>query len=91
MLILMRDLRKLRFHRPVIVQLGRIDRDRVVETPKDAAEILLHQWRQADSPEYKEALEACLQVALGEKPARTARAAFIRAAKAARVYVGETA
>ena len=85
----MRTMRRKRFHRPVVVQLGRIDRDRVVATPAEAAEILLRQWRDGDSPERMRAMQACLEVIRGEKPPRVARSAFIEAARAARVFVGE--
>lgn len=85
----MQSMRKKRFNRPVVVQLGRIDRDRVVGTPAEAAELLLHQWRLPESPERLKAMEACLQVIKGEKPPRVARAAFIKAAVAARVFIGE--
>jgi hypothetical protein len=40
-------MRKKRFNKPVVVQLGRVDRDRVVGTPAEAAELLLHQCLKA--------------------------------------------
>ena len=81
--------RQLRFHLPVVVQPGRIDRDRVVTTPAEAAEILLKQWPDGSFSKRVKAMQACLKVIRGEKPPHTARAAFIAAAKEARIFVAD--
>lgn len=78
------------FHRPVVVQPGRLDRDRVVLSAADAAQVLFRRWPN-DSAARRQALVACLQVMSGEKPPRFARSAFILAAKDARVFLGEQA
>lgn len=77
-----------RFHKPVIIQPGRIDRDRVVSTVREAAEILLRDWPQEGDTRTR-AMKACLDVINGKKPPSTARTAFIAAAKDARIYMGE--
>ena len=77
-----------RFHKPVIIQPGRIDRDRVVTTVREAAEILLRSWPQEGAKRTR-AMKACLDVLNGTKPPSAARAAFIAAAKDARIYLGE--
>ncbi|MBS3651253.1 DUF982 domain-containing protein [Pseudaminobacter sp. 19-2017] len=77
-----------RFHRPVIIQLGRIDRDRVVTSVDDAGRILLSDWQHEDE-ERQRAMSACLAVIKGEQPASFARRAFVEAAKSARVLLSE--
>ena len=86
-----RPVRSARFHKPVVIQPGRIDRDRVVVTIADAAALLLRDWPLADSEKRRDAMQACLQVIRGEKPPRVARQAFIAAAKDARIFLGEQA
>ena len=81
-------MRRRRFHKPVIIQPGRIDRDRVVTSVTEAAEILLRDWPQ-DSEKRVRAMQACLDVINGKKPPSVARTAFIVAAKDARIYLGE--
>ncbi|MER8399977.1 DUF982 domain-containing protein [Mesorhizobium sp. M1348] len=78
-----------RFRKPVVIQPGRIDRDRVVVSVSDAAEILLRQWPQPASKSRLTAIEACLAVIRGEKPPRIARQAFLNAAKEAKILLGE--
>lgn len=77
------------FHRPVTVQTGRIDRERLVRTTRDAAELLLRHWPIADSPKRTRAMELCLSVIRGEKPPSAARRAFVEAAREAKVLVEE--
>ena len=84
-------MRRKKFHKPVVIQPGRIDRDRVVTTPAEAADILLHVWPNVQSSARTRAMRACLEVLKGAKPPRVARDAFIAAAKDARIYLGETA
>lgn len=75
------------FHRPVTVQTGRLDRERVVTSTRDAAAILLKDWPLADSAKRARAMEACLSVIRGEKPPSVARRAFVAAAREAKVLV----
>ena len=77
-----------RFHKPVVIQPGRIDRDRVVTTVREAAQILLRDWPH-ESDKRTRAMRACLDVINGHKPPSRARTAFIAAAKDARIYLGE--
>jgi hypothetical protein len=66
------------FRKPVIVQPGRIDRDRVVVTVLDAADILLHAWPQPDSSARHHAIRACLAVLRDGQPPWAARQAFVQ-------------
>lgn len=77
------------FRKPIVIQPGRIDRDRVVVSVSDAAEVLLRDWPKPTSQMRLAAIKACLAVMRGEKPPRTARQAFIVAAKEARILLGE--
>jgi hypothetical protein len=77
------------FHRPVIVQTGRIDRERVVRGTRDAAEMLLRHWPLSESRKRARAMEICLRVIRGEKPPSAARRAFVEAAREARVLIEE--
>jgi len=73
------------FHKPVIIERRRIDRDRVVLNTKTALDSLLHEWPLADCPYRTRALKACLAVMRGEQPPAVARRAFVAAAKAAKI------
>ncbi|WP_342586990.1 DUF982 domain-containing protein [Mesorhizobium temperatum] len=84
-----RFVRTKRFRKLIVVQPGRIDRDRVVVSVSDAAEVLLRDWPTPASKTRLAAIEACLAVIRGEKPPRVARQAFIVAAKDARILLGE--
>lgn len=77
------------FRKPIVIQPGRIDRDRVVVSVSDAAEVLLRDWPKPTSQMRLAAIKACLAVMRGEKPPRIARQAFIVAAKEARILLGE--
>jgi hypothetical protein len=77
------------FHKPVRIQLGRVDRDRVVVTIKDAASLLLRDWPIQDSSRRLQAMQACLDVIRNGKPPSVARNAFIAAAREAGVYLGD--
>lgn len=84
--------RSRRFTRPVVIQPGRIDRDRVVTNVRDAAQVLLREWPDDQTSEKRQAaMEACLRVFRGEGSARNARQAFIEAAKDARIFLREKA
>ncbi|TIU88200.1 MAG: DUF982 domain-containing protein, partial [Mesorhizobium sp.] len=53
-------MRTRRFRKPIVVQPGRIDRDRVVLSVSDAAEVLLRDWPTPASKTRLAAIEACL-------------------------------
>lgn len=69
------------FHQPIIVQTGRIDRERVILSTRDAAEVLLRNWPLSQSRKRTRAMEMCLRVIRGEKPPYIARRAFVEAAR----------
>ncbi|MER9632676.1 DUF982 domain-containing protein [Mesorhizobium sp. M0228] len=73
-----------RFVRPVVVQIGRHDRERVIFDVNDAATILL---RSVPHPTEKRklAMDACLQVLRGEAQTPVARRAFVAAALEAKI------
>jgi len=75
-----------RFHKPVVIQLGRIDRDRVVTSVFDAGTILLRDWQHDDESRLR-AMSACLAVIKGERPPSFARRAFVKAAESARILL----
>ena len=77
------------FRKAVRIQIGRVDRDRIVVGTKDAAKILLRDWPATDNPKRVLAMKACLEVINGRKPPYVARAAFVAAAKDAGVYLGD--
>ncbi|RIK85489.1 MAG: DUF982 domain-containing protein [Hyphomicrobiales bacterium] len=81
-----------KFHKPVIVQPGRIDRDRIVLSTRDAALVLLRDWPHDKAQERREeAMKACLAVIKGKKPPSYARKAFVIAAKDARILIHDGA
>jgi ribosomal 50S subunit-associated protein YjgA (DUF615 family) len=76
------------FKQPVRIQLGRIDRDRMVLGVTEAAEILLREWPEADDrARHIKAMEACLEVIRGTKPPSYARRHFVAACKEAKVLL----
>jgi hypothetical protein len=76
------------FHKPVIIQPRRIDRDRVVSTVREAAEILLRDWPQ-DGAKRTRAMKACLDVLKARSLPAPPQRRFVAAAKDARIYLGE--
>jgi hypothetical protein len=78
-----------RFHKAVLVQPGRIDRDLVVLNVHMAADVLLRRWPNQDCPYRVKAMRECLDVIKGRKPPSKARDAFIRAAKKARIFLAD--
>ncbi|MBS3652445.1 DUF982 domain-containing protein [Pseudaminobacter sp. 19-2017] len=76
------------FEKPVVIQLGRIDRDRVVVGVRDAATLLLYEWPE-NSSAREAAMQACLAAIKGEASVTMARDAFVAAAQAARIYLGD--
>ncbi|WP_198174098.1 DUF982 domain-containing protein [Mesorhizobium xinjiangense] len=78
-----------RFHLPVIVQPGRLDRTIVVTDTRSAADILVRRWRWPRTQRYMRAAECCLEVAKGRKPPHLARRAFISAAREARILIDD--
>ena len=83
-----RNKRHRAFHRPVTVQTGRIDRERIIVTTRDAAEVLLKDWP-LESHKRARAMQLCLSVIRGERPPGVARRAFVEAAREAKVLIAE--
>ncbi|KRB31011.1 hypothetical protein ASD99_21630 [Mesorhizobium sp. Root695] len=73
-----------RFVRPVVVQFGRHDRERVIFDVNDAATILLRSLPHQTN-KRKLAMDACLQVLRGEAQPPVARRAFVVAALEAKI------
>ncbi|MER8401158.1 DUF982 domain-containing protein [Mesorhizobium sp. M0590] len=73
-----------RFARPVVVQVGRHDRERVIFDVNDAASILLRSFPH-QTKKRKLAMDACLQVLRGEAQTPAARRAFVAAALEAKI------
>ena len=68
----------------------RAGRRRVVRSAAQAAFLLVDRWPDTErGPQYRLALQACMDVMEGRRAAASARRAFIRAAKDAAVFVGE--
>lgn len=73
-----------RFVRPVVVQVGRHDRERIVFDVNEAATILLRSFPH-QTEKRKLAMDACLQVLRGEARTPVARRAFVAAALEANI------
>lgn len=76
-----------RFHRPVVVQPGRVDREIVVADTRLAAEILLKRWPDENCPKRQRAMRKCLAVIRGEQPPHVARTALADAAREAAILL----
>ncbi|QKC86736.1 DUF982 domain-containing protein [Mesorhizobium sp. NZP2077] len=77
-----------RFVRPVVVQVGRHDRERIIFDVNDAATILLRSFPH-QTAKRKLAMDACLQVLRGEAQPPVARRAFVVAALEAKILRGD--
>ncbi|KQZ27901.1 hypothetical protein ASD50_20285 [Mesorhizobium sp. Root552] len=77
------------FHKPVRIQLGRVDRDRIIVSTADAASVLLRDWPTRESARRLRAMKACLDVIKHGKPPSVARNAFIAAAKEVGAYLDD--
>ncbi|MER8556012.1 DUF982 domain-containing protein [Mesorhizobium sp. M1217] len=73
-----------RFVRPVVVQIGGHDRERVIFDVNDAGTILLRSFPH-QTEKRKLAMDACLQVLRGEAQTPIARRAFVAAALEAKI------
>ena len=70
---------------PVDVTLEGLGNRRTITATCFACECLLTLWPTCHGPAYRAALSTCAQAMRGEKDQATARMAFIRAAREARV------
>ena len=60
-----------------------------LRTAREASEFLLSQWPGRKSERYRAALQVCHDATAGDKPAMTARRAFLAAGREADVLVKE--
>lgn len=80
-----------RFEIPVTVRLGPDGEHRILKSAHDASDFLLNNWPGKKTPKQRAALQACHDAQAGNKPAMTARRAFIAAAREADVLVSDKA
>ncbi|MGE0502709.1 MAG: DUF982 domain-containing protein [Rhizobiaceae bacterium] len=80
-----------RFDTPVTVRSPAPGPDRVLKSAREANDYLLNAWPGKRGPKHREALQACHDALAGDKPAMTARRAFVAAAREASVLVTDKA
>lgn len=72
---------------PLVLVMSGQERSRLVRSLGELANALVVAWPTDDGEEYIEAVKTCLDAIRGNIPAKTARAAFIRAAEEAGIPV----
>lgn len=78
------------FDVPVTIETSQTGRLLTVTRLGQATDLLLHKWPpERRGPMHRQALKAMLQVMEDEQPVRTAREAFVAAAKEADLFVHE--
>ncbi|CAM5376898.1 hypothetical protein ATER59S_01670 [Aquamicrobium terrae] len=75
------------FAEPVAITVGIVGDIHHISSARQAAALLTQHWPDAGTPKYRAARQACLAAVHGEKPPDVARAAFIEAAREARILV----
>jgi hypothetical protein len=78
-----------RFDVPVTVKFGTPVQQKVLRTVQDVSDFLLNNWPGKRSPKHRAALQACHDALAGDKPAMTARRAFLAAAREVDVVVSD--
>ncbi len=78
-----------RFDVPVTVKFGSPVQQKILRTPLDVSDFLLNNWPGKRSPKHRAALQACHDALAGDKPAMTARRAFLAAAREVDVVVND--
>lgn len=78
-----------RFEVPLTVKSGEPGGNLILKTAQDASDYLLNRWPGKRSPKHRAALQACHDAIAGDKPAMTARRAFMAAAREADVLVSD--
>lgn len=76
-----------RFDVPVTVKFGSPVQQKILRTAQDVSDFLLNNWPGKRSPKHRAALQACHDALAGDKPAMTARRAFLAAAREVDVVV----
>ncbi|MGO6984295.1 DUF982 domain-containing protein [Rhizobium leguminosarum] len=72
---------------PLVLVMSGQERSRLVRSLGEVAKTLVVGWPTDDGKEYIEAVRSCLDAIRGNVPAKTARAALIRAAEEAGIPV----
>ena len=80
-----------RFEIPVTVRSGAAGTNLLVNSAVEASDFLMNNWPGKRTPKHRAALQACHDAIAGEKPAMTARRAFIAAAREADAFVSDKA
>ncbi|WP_064830014.1 DUF982 domain-containing protein [Rhizobium phaseoli] len=72
---------------PLVLVMSGQEKNRLVRSLSEVAKALIVAWPTDDGKEYVEAVKLCLDAIQGNVPAKTARAALIRAADEAGIPV----
>lgn len=80
-----------RFEVPLTVKSDGTGETLLLRTAGEASDYLLNKWPGKRSPKHRAALQACHDAVAGDKPAMTARRAFLAAAREAGVLVSDKA
>lgn len=80
-----------RFEIPVTVRSGEAGANLLVNSSAEASDFLMNNWPGKRTPKHRAALQACHDAIAGEKPAMTARRAFIAAVREADAFVSDKA
>jgi len=80
-----------RFETPVTVKSASAVPNQVLRSAREASDYLLNSWPGKRSPKHRAALQACHDAIAGDKPAMTARRAFIAAAREVDVLISDKA
>ncbi|MDL2406243.1 DUF982 domain-containing protein [Rhizobium calliandrae] len=75
------------WERSVLLELRGIGQFREIKNTIDAVDCLMDGWPGEEDDHYTAAIKICLSAIEGNLSARTARDAFIRAARRARIYI----
>ncbi|RRH88774.1 DUF982 domain-containing protein [Mesorhizobium tamadayense] len=80
-----------RFEIPVTVKSATAGPNQLLRSAREASDYLLNSWPGKRTPKHREALQACHDALAGDKPAMSARRAFIAAAREVNVFVSDKA
>lgn len=76
-----------RWEEPVTFETGKLGQYKTISSTAEAAHILISQWPRANGRSYNKARETFLAVLEGRNEANAARAAFLKAAAEANVFI----
>lgn len=77
------------FSEPVAVSVGIVGDIHHVSSARQAVALLTQHWPGAGSEKHKAARQICMAAVIGDRPPAAARAAFLEAAREARILIGE--